>query len=547
MSGEESEHNDEDANLRKRAAEEQEIEAQVANEVCIQIVSAHVAQMKEDMTARKVFMALPPAYNLVTSAETRRRQQPAPEPPPPPEVRNARRVLEEVDDMLFVPNVEMPVNQRDRLHDKDVMFLLEDAQWRYDGDERNIAASAVLRGNGPTDREYLLIEEWTRLRQTFTLGRFCGEITATRLRFDVFKKLQTCAHPDAIWLRNTLEMGADNDLMKSEANSFYIESHAERLKRLIKNREYLGALFEQLATTGKYAERGIATFFSACFGADRNGVVGKIKVSAELGYAPAQSWMSNNALLPPDQQFYWAQLSAAQYDPEGLYQLGHCYLNGIACRREHLKGSVLMMNAANAGHTAAQCVRARLCDRTHPEKTVWFHRAALGGTFSGHYGKHIVEMLTGFTWDAPSDEKRAIFVMGKLLKGVTDFEKCRLYAETVDYGTGVSGRERSHENAYGYLAEQITPVFRCVSEAICLFDHWLRKTREAVDAWVASALRLTKENERKKRGYILVPRDMRKMIGEYVWASRVDGLYTAPKLPSQRDTIKRMRLDDGFI
>lgn len=108
MSEEEREHNEEDANSRKRAADEQEIEAEVANEVCIQIVAAHVAQAKEDMTVRKVSMTLPPAYDLAISAETRRRQQPAPEPPPPPpEVRNVRRVLEEVDDMLFVADVEM--------------------------------------------------------------------------------------------------------------------------------------------------------------------------------------------------------------------------------------------------------------------------------------------------------------------------------------------------------------------------------------------------------------------------------------------------------
>lgn len=370
------------------------------------------------------------------------------------------------------------------------------------------------------------------------------------MRLEAVNKLSGCKHPEATWLREVLDRGADSEFVKNRRSNqgrraYYTENHEKKLGRLLSDRVLLAEWFDTVATsTTDEKESGRATFFSAVFGKTGDALTETMMISACLGYAPAQAWLSQNAMLPVVAQFRWAELSAAQHDPDGLYQLGHFYLNGLdalGLEPNHLKGSVLMMNAAHAGHVSAQCVRARLFPPTDPETSMWFHRAALGGVFSRHYGEHIVALVSGFSWEADRERKRAIFGLGKLLSGVIDFDTATLYKDTIWKGDGVSGKTID-------TVDGSSNFYVCATEAICLFEHWSRKTREAVDAWTGSALRLNADmGGAKKPGCILIPKDIRKLIGQYVWASRGDGLYRAAKLPSQRDTIKRRRLDDGFF
>ena len=82
--------------------------------------------------------------------------------------------------------------------------------------------------------------------------------------------------------------------------------------------------------------------------------------SARLGFIPAMlalaAWHNDPRRFIPDTEAILAsyKLPAAMNDPEGLYQLGVCYRDGIGISRNIRKSVALMTQAAEMNHPTAQ-------------------------------------------------------------------------------------------------------------------------------------------------------------------------------------------------
>jgi hypothetical protein len=75
--------------------------------------------------------------------------------------------------------------------------------------------------------------------------------------------------------------------------------------------------------------------------------------AAEMGYAPAQAYLSMKASLPPEEIFCFASSASSQGDRDGLFQLAQCYLDGVGCAMDRGKAKQLLQEAIALKHRGA--------------------------------------------------------------------------------------------------------------------------------------------------------------------------------------------------
>lgn len=176
---------------------------------------------------------------------------------------------------------------------------------------------------------------------------------------------------------------------------------------------------------------------------------------------------------------YYATLSALQDDPEGWYWLATMfYYDDISNMK------VCAQRAADLGYINAYEHLALYYSPEEPEYYIYKERYAI---VSRDYHS--------------------------ICNSITDFLKRQALPNRTIYQIGLSFNvhlDCAHFLFFGNSMIQCN--FKSMNFCVQAFFLWRDKTRLAVDAWTIIARRLANK-------------DIRRMIGEYVWASRKEGLY----------------------
>lgn len=179
--------------------------------------------------------------------------------------------------------------------------------------------------------------------------------------------------------------------------------------------------------------------------------------------------------------------SAMAYEPAGLYALG-CYFYH---NRNDEKTKWCLKLAAQLGNPHASYAYGCLLPENNPERYKFM----------------------GWTWclfDEDSHSRRAF--LNSVCKLVTEHRSDHGKAPKAIFQIGATLRYSNyHERKIGYAN------IHAIGLAIDLYIRWCEKAKMAVDAWLIVSRRLK------------FHKDMRRVIGEMVWAGRSDAEYDLEK------------------
>jgi hypothetical protein len=284
-----------------------------------------------------------------------------------------------------------------------------------------------------------------------------------RGKIDVEKGLQgarECSHPDALWLSSLFPAGVDvsRDRMCEVMEAQGDDARALFLRWKIGDRDSR----EQLVR------------------------------AAEKGYAPAQAELS---LYSGDETecFRLAQRASDQGDRDGVFQLAHCYMYSIGCRKEDRnKAMVLFERAAELQHAQAQVVFATCTyDTIDWRRFQWLALASARGD-SHTFRREVVRALSAFL---KGKLGRILHIVAPVIRRGLDASRRTLF------GADVDGEK------------QVKKLLRVVA----LHDAMLVRAGRAVRCWSAVGLRC---------GLV---KDVRVMIAKkaweevWLWASATEG------------------------
>jgi hypothetical protein len=211
-----------------------------------------------------------------------------------------------------------------------------------------------------------------------------------------------------------------------------------------------------------------ALCFAAAFAGDET----LMRRSASLGYAFAQAYLANAPRSSESLQF--AQLAANQGERDGF-------------RRLNTKESLL--RAIDLGCIESMSSLAQLLPQSDPERFYWLGKAASFGAslcFCSDFPKEIRLFLDGH---GRSD---VAFAIGQALDhGHVNFELRKIF--NIQYS----------------LDALLAPA----RQAIAFFRKQIQAARQSVRLWTLIAIRLR------------IIKDIRKLIGEIIWAGRSEGTY----------------------
>ncbi len=200
-----------------------------------------------------------------------------------------------------------------------------------------------------------------------------------------------------------------------------------------------------------------------------------VEAAAHLGYSPAQAYMAN--LSHNTEKLKWASASAKQGDPQGLYQLGLCYLDLLSVDDARL----VLLQAAKMGHVDALVALAPMLTG---QDTFWFRQMLalmnnkIWSIFRPVFDQTVAERMCSFRRAAPD---RLILSIGHL-----------------------TGHYRMHSNSVSIPSHDL---YCHVNHAV-IMQKLYQPVREAIHAFALVAMRY--------RFY----KDLRILIGQYMWTMR---------------------------
>jgi hypothetical protein len=189
-----------------------------------------------------------------------------------------------------------------------------------------------------------------------------------------------------------------------------------------------------------------------------------------------------------EQHFRWAEKSAAQEERDSFCHLGYCYRDGIGCEEEAERAKENFLVAAELGHVYGMFCLGWLFDNSHPQRFIWFGRAAVSG-YSISFLNEMSDQIYNF--NRGTGHANVVFVIGRALKGQVDNEKRTIFGIATNFDTYIG-----HAN-----------------QVLQFYEYNLQSYRKAVDSWSIIGLR----NK--------VVKDMRKMIGKMIWDAREEAAY----------------------
>ncbi len=265
-----------------------------------------------------------------------------------------------------------------------------------------------------------------------------------------------CEHPDAVWLTK-LFAGRDVNT-GGEARQVFLE---------VKNDP------RALCFAGVLAE---------CWG--------EIKRAANLGEAYAQACM---ALCTSGEEpsFSWAEKSAVQGEPDGFYELGCCYRDGVGCEKDKKRAKENFLIAVELGSVLlsnAMIELGELLEECNPQRFVWMGKAAVNGNTSS-FLTEMVEPIRKF--NSGTGHANVVFAIGRALKGHIDNEKGKIF-----------------ESAFLFESR-----INLANQAVHIYNFQLQSYRKAVDTWTLVGI----QNN--------IVRDIRKMIANMIWDAREEAEY----------------------
>jgi hypothetical protein len=303
---------------------------------------------------------------------------------------------------------------------------------------------SVQRQRSPEELQQLL--DWQKVRGMF---------------FDVFVKVKSalelaagCNHPDAAWLTK-LFAGRK------------IKTRKEATQVLLRCENDPRAL---------------------CFAALLADSADELRRAADLGDAYAQARMAGRTT--GDECFRWGEKAAAQGECDGFYVLAWCYRAGEGCGKDYDKSAEMFLIAAQLGKMESMIMMGHMLGVGDPQKVFWFAKAAENGTvtyFLTEMHSHMEKFIGG------TGNARAVFAIGRALKGHIDNEKRTIFCEGYKFDT------------------YIGPA----NQAFHFYEFQLQSYRKAVDNWTIVGLR----NK--------VVKDIRLLIGKMIWESRAEAKYVA--------------------
>ncbi len=250
-----------------------------------------------------------------------------------------------------------------------------------------------------------------------------------------------------------------------------------------------GADLELYEVVALFRSRGNDDARALCFAAEIDQDETLLRQSANLGYGFAQALLAEK-VTDDEESFGWAQKAAVQGERNAFCSLGDCYRNGRGCELSIAKAKQNYEIAANLGHIDAMSNLGALFDDSDLQRWYWFGKAAARGqeySLVGSFAAQVEKFNNGF------GDPAVVFAIGKALKQLVNMQT------------------RKFLNGYynGVFPSHISPA----NQAIDFYEEQVMKARKAVDAWTFVGIRLH------------IVKDVRKMIGEMIWAGRADGEY----------------------
>jgi hypothetical protein len=293
--------------------------------------------------------------------------------------------------------------------------------------------------------------EWYEIRD-FLLGQNYKKRDVRR----ALELASTCRHPDAQWLTSVC---AGKDVKtKQEAKAVFLALDDVR---------------------------------ALCFAAlvDKKNVdLPRLRRSAEMGFAFAQTWMS--FYTDDFEHFIFASRAAAQGERDGFYLIGVCYEKAVGCEKDLEKARENYLFAARMDHVDAMESYGLRLNEEDPQRWHWWGHAAtrkVPGNFLDFF------VITVHDFDRNPSLAPVVFMIGRALRGHIDAEKRHMFGYNMCFDSTIG------------LANQAVEFFTAQCAA----------ARKAVDTWCLMAVRINSK----------VNRDIRKKIGMMIWELREQADY----------------------
>jgi hypothetical protein len=211
-----------------------------------------------------------------------------------------------------------------------------------------------------------------------------------------------------------------------------------------------------------------------------------LRRSVEMGYAYAFALFAGGN--EGEERFKFAQLAAAQGEPDGLFLLGTCFRDGQGCEKDLDKAREIFFRASQLGDVSALFELGWLCGASNPQRWVWLGRAADLGAwvdFLSNFAKQVELFNSG------SGSAVVMFAIGQALQGHVNEEAGMIFNSNINFDSLVGPAK----------------------QAIAFYEAQINATKCAMHAW-------TQVGTRWK-----VVKDVRKLIAKLIWDSREEALY----------------------
>jgi hypothetical protein len=211
-----------------------------------------------------------------------------------------------------------------------------------------------------------------------------------------------------------------------------------------------------------------------------------LRRSAELGFSFAQALMARE--VEGDEKFKFAQLAAAQGEPDGFFRLGQCFDDGEGCEKDLDKAKENFLIASRLGHIFAMDWLGELLEDSDPQRWRWWGQAAALGN-SASFLLDFADQVELF--NSGSGSAVVMFAIGQALQGHVNEEASTIFNDEDDFDLHISPAKR----------------------ATAFYEAQIKATKDAMRAWTHVGIKLK------------VVKDVRKLIAKLIWDSREEALF----------------------
>jgi hypothetical protein len=211
-----------------------------------------------------------------------------------------------------------------------------------------------------------------------------------------------------------------------------------------------------------------------------------LRRSAELGFAFAQAFLAYE-MDDAEEDFKFAQLSAAQGERDGLHVLGWCYSRGGGCEEDLDKAKENFLRGSELGFVPSMISLGQSLDELDPQRWRWWGQAAAlgdGWNFLCTFAKQFELFNSG-------SRSVLLFAIGRALQGHVNEEARTIF-----------GGDHKFDSRIG-------PA----KQAIAFYEAQIKATKAAMHAWTQVGIRWK------------VVKDVRKLIAKLIWDSREEALF----------------------